>query len=268
MSTIDLHAPPSWRVIAFEQIRVIGLHLRALWTGLVVILVLYGGLVFRVARRAHEANAHSGGHATLNFAYTPEASVTIAWLALFLPCAIWRDEEPIRRAYHWSMPVSRSTHTLTKALAGWVWLIGVTAAWLFLIVSIDALAQRIVGTTSPHREVLSGWVLLVPFTAVTTAYLLGSAAAVGARTPLVWIAGLPTIYFGASLIFEVLGFADGARSMMAAFSGRYGALAAMAGFIRVDREPDLYRWLVVAALWSCVAGILLYAVSSRRSEPA
>lgn len=267
MTAISLHAPARWRVIAFEQVRAVGLQLQTAGALLLVTLVLYGGLALYAARRTHEANMVHAGHATVNFAYDPAMSVTLAFLALFLPVVIWNEESPPRRSYHWSMPIARSTHALTRAVAGWVWLIGVTAVWLAFIVAIDAITQRIVGLPSSHREVVAGWALLVPFTAVTIAYLLGSGAAIGARTPLVWIAGLPAIYFGASLVVLImLGLPDAARTMLEAFTGLYGASAAMAGQIRVDGAFSLQRWLGAAALWGGASSILVFAMACRRSE--
>lgn len=266
MTSISLHEPPRWHVIAYEQVRAVGLQMRKAGALLLVTLLLYGGLALHVARRAREANVTSAGHAAVDFAYTPEMSVTLAFLALFLPVAIWNEESPTRRSYHWSMPIARTTHALTRAFAGWVWLIGVTVAWLSFIVAIDSITQRIVGIPSSHHAVAGGWALLVPFTAVTIAYLMGSAAAIGARTPLVWIAGVPAIYFGVSLILVMLGYLDAARTMLAAFSGLYGASAAMAGQIRVEGALSLQRWFGAAVLWGGAAAVLVYAVSRRRSK--
>lgn len=266
MTIGSLHTPPRWHAIAYEQVRAIGLQLRVTGVLLLVPLLFYGALALNEARRTLASNLSHAGHATVNFAYTPEVSVAVAFLALFLPVQIWNDESPARRSYHWSMPISRTKHALTKLLAGWMWLIASTALWLLFVLAIDAVTQRTVGITSSHRVVVGGWALVVPFTAVTIAYLLGSAAAIGARSPLVWIAGVPMIYLGASLVVGFAGYVDAARAALSAFSGLYGASAAMAGQVRVDGALNVQRWLIASALWGGAAAALVYAMSRRRSK--
>jgi hypothetical protein len=281
MTAISLHAAPRWRDIAWEQIRIVGLRLRTAGALLLVMLALFGGIAIQAAQHSREWNLSHAGHESVNFSYTPELSFLFASLAILLPLAMWLEEDPTRRAYHWSMPVSRATHAMTRTFAGWVWLVAVIAVWLAFIVAIDAITQRIVGATlprplgaleylaggsSPRHATVGAWEYLVPFTAATIAYLFASAAAIGARTPLVWIAGPPLIYAGVSILAFTLGHSELSRAMSTIISGSYGASAAMAGVIRVDAVPSLGRWLGAAALWGGAASMLLYAVSHRRNE--
>ena len=103
---------------------------------------------------------------------------------------------------------------------------------------------------------------------MTIAYLFASAAAIGGRSPIVWIGGPPVLYLGVLLILNVFGYREAARSMFAVFSGEYGATAAMAGTILGDNGPSLRIWLGSAALWGLASAALVYMVSRRRSEAA
>jgi hypothetical protein len=266
MTAISLHATPRWHAIAWEQVRTVGLRLRTTGALLFVMLALYGGVAIRVALSARETNLAHAGRATLDFSYSTEVSAIFACMALLLPLAMWNEEDPARRAYHWSMPMARANHALTRTFAGWVWLILVTACWLAFVMAIDAITRRIVGKTPSSHSIVRAWELLVPFTAATIAYLFASAAAIGARTPLVWIAGPPLIYAGVSILAFTLGYPEVSRAMTTITSGFYGASAAMAGVVRVDGVPSLDRWLGAAALWGGAAAALIYAVSHRRSN--
>src|ERR1035437_2435380 len=269
MTAISMHAAPRWRKIAWEQARAVGLRLRTTGGLFFVTLVLYGGVAIQVARSARAKYPSPAGRpSTVNFSYTPEVSAIIACLALLLPISMWLEEDPTRRAYHWSMPVSRATHAMTRTFAGWLWMIAVIAICLAFIVTIDAVTQRIVGATVPRQSATAAWEYLVPFTAATIAYMLASAAAIGARTPLVWIVGPFLIYVGASILAFMLGFPQLSSAMSSVVSGFYGVTAAMSGNIRVEGIPSLDRWLGATVLWGGAASILVYAVSHRRNEAA
>lgn len=266
MTAISLHATPRWGAVAWEQLRTVGLRMRTTGALLLVTLALYGGVAIQVARNARATNLSPAGRATFNFSYSPELSAIIACLALLLPISMWLEEDPTKRAYHWSMPVSRSMHAMTRTFAGWVWLVVVTAAALSFIVAIDAITRRIVGATLSGHAAIGTWEYLVPFTAATIAYLFASAATIGARTPLVWIVGPVVIYAGASILAFMLGFPQVSNAMGTIISGFFGATAAMYGNIRVAGVPSLDRWLGASALWGGAAAVLLYVVSHRRSD--
>jgi hypothetical protein len=281
MTAISLHAAPRWRDIAWEQIRAVGLRLRVTGALLFVMLALYGGVAISAARSARDTNLSRAARAAVNFSYTPEVSFLFATLAILLPIAMWLEEDPTKRAYHWSMPVSRATHAMTRTFSGWVWLVAVIAIWLAFIIAIDAITQRIVGATlprplgaleylgggaSPRHATVEAWQYLVPFTAATIAYLFASAAAIGARTPLVWIAGPPLIFVGVSILAFTFGYPEVSSAMSKIISGSYGASAAMSGVIRVDGFPNVDRWLGATVLWGAAASGLLYAVAHRRNE--
>ncbi|MGH7655072.1 MAG: hypothetical protein ACREN6_10455 [Gemmatimonadaceae bacterium] len=266
MTAIAMHPAPRWRDVATEQVLSVGLMLRAMGILLAATLLIYGTVAIRVT-----ANAYRLSHPLPNFAYTPEVTVFITYLALILPALIWHDESPKRRVYHAAMPVARSTHALTRAFAGWVWLMAGTAAFLLVVVAVDAIAKGI-GGPSGRVPVILAWEWLVPFASVTIAYAFASAAAIGAETPAVWILGVPVLY--ASVSFGIAMFGDAAlsRSMLTVLSGRYGASSAMGGWISDMNAagistglPSAERWLFASLIWGAAAAVVLIVVSKRRA---
>lgn len=273
MTAIPMHAAPRWRDIAIEQVRSVGLHVRAVGGLLIGSLAIYAAVAIRVTVNAHNAQVAHKLHGAAVFDYTPAVSILIAYLALLLPAIIWHDESPTRRTYHLAMPVARSTHALTKAFAGWVWLMLGTVVFVLCIVTVDIYTRHIAGATTGFATHVAAWEWLVPFTAVTVAYLISSGAAIGAQTPAVWIVGPPALYAGTALAVGLLGHPETAKSMLKVFSGYYGAAAAIGGWVDgIDAMgntvggPSAERWLGATLLWGAAAAILLIVVARRRRD--
>ena len=271
MTSISMHAPPSLRNVALEQIRSVGLRVRAVGILLVGAMLVYGMVVIGVVRNQHSTARALIRHNNSGFGYTPEISVLLTYLALLLPALMWHDENPTKRTYHLAMPVTRSTHALIKTLAGWVWAMAGTAAFVVAVVIVDMIARNILGMPMGLSDRVEWWGWLVPFTSVTIAYLLGSAAAVGAQSPAVWIVGPPVLWAGAGILAATFGFPGASKSMLTLFSGEFGAAAAIAG--RVAQPDDWGRvlgmpsgWFGATVIWGAAATVLLYVVSRRRSS--
>ena len=252
-----------------EQIRSVGLRIRAFGALSLGAFMLYAFVAIRVAIRAQvAADAHSRVSRT-TFEFTPDISVLITYLALMLPAIIWHDEKPDRRIYHSAMPVGRATHALTKTFAGWVWLMAATTVFLLVVIGVDAATSHIEHSSTLLATRVAAWEWLVPFTAVTISYALASAAGIGTQTPLVWLVGPPILYISTGFAVGMLGHPHLAESMFKLFSGNYGAAAALGGrFVAFDAYgPRVTRWLLSTALWGTVAATLLIAVSRRRAKP-
>ena len=58
-------------------------------------------------------------------------------LAVLWPIRVWRGEPVTRRDYHYSMPIKRSHHDLTRVLAGGVWVLLVSLG-LVLVAAVTA----------------------------------------------------------------------------------------------------------------------------------
>ncbi len=266
-----MHAAPRWRDIAIEQVRAVGIHVKSVGVLLIGSMLIYGAVVARVATNARNAHLDHRLYATTSFAFTPQVSILIAYLALLIPALMWHDEGPTRRMYHLAMPVDRSTHALTKAFAGWVWMMIGTAVFVLCVVAVDFMAKRI-GGVPPRVPIIAAWEWVVPFTCVTIAYALASAAAIGAQTPAVWVVGPPVLYAGAAFTAALLGYQAVAQSMFKLFSGYYGASTAIAGWVDEinpgashavgSASPE--RWLGASLIWGVPAAILLIVVARRR----
>ena len=278
MTSIALHPRPRWGAVAAEQVRAVGLRVRPFGALLVGALVMYAALAIRATRSAvAETNAETArGLRVLqripSFDYSPEISVLTAMLALLLAILVWHEEAPRKRMYHWSMPVSRSMHAVTKAFAGWVWAMVGTLLFLSVVVAVDAVTQNIAGRPIDIGRYIVAWEWLVPFTSVTVAYALASAATIGAETPIIWIGGLPILYACIAVMMASVGYARLSQRMLILFSGYYGAGASIAGQVMGPSvagarvEPSVQRWLLAALLWGGAAAILVIAASRRRSE--
>jgi hypothetical protein len=260
-----MHAAPRWSAVVLEQIRSVGLRVRAFGALLFGAFMLYALVAIRVATTAEGRIPHT----RTKFDFTPDISILITYLALLLPAIIWHEERPSMRTYHSAMPVGRSSHALTKAFAGWVWLMAATAVFLIVVVGVDAITSHIAGSSTLLATRVAAWEWLVPFTAVTISYVLASAAGIGAETPLVWLVGPPIIYVSTGFVVGLLGYPHLAESMFKLFSGNYGAAAALGGrFVPLDAAgPRVTRWLLSTALWGTIAATLLVAVSRRRAKP-
>jgi len=113
--------------------------------------------------------------------------------ALVVSLRVWQCEEPRRRSYHSTIPVSASALTLIKVAAGWLWLlIGVLiySAWS---VGMTAFEQRIAHHTfAGSYPALWHWA--IPFGAASIVYFAVSIATVGSNHPWRWLLGTFFLY--------------------------------------------------------------------------
>ena len=268
-----MHAPQRLRGLALEQVRAMGLLMRTAGALLLGIYVLLAAVAINAAIDARAMNAAHAGYVRLDFGYTPDMSLILAALALFIPLILWQDEDPTRRLYHWSMPVRQSTHALIKALAGWVWMMLAVVVFLIVCVVVLAVTQHITGDVRPYSFGVVWWEWLVPFPSVTIVYLFASAAAVGTRRPFIWIFGSIVIYPGVIALLQQAGgreMRDVARAMSDAITGYYGAVAAVGGSIGEPptMQPSVGRWLGASAVWAGFGAALLWFAAARRPQPA
>ncbi|NOT08625.1 MAG: hypothetical protein HOP28_10530 [Gemmatimonadales bacterium] len=262
MTSISLHRPPAWGVVAVEQLRAVATALRKEAIGFVIVSVLF----FALGIRAAFADVGSAVPA-FRIAFGSSTGLPVVVLALLIPLGVWRGEDPARRAYHWAMPVPRMRHTLTKVAAGLVWAMVAVAAYLLLILALSLSVGAITGRPIPTTANLWEWA--VPFTASGISYLFASAIIVGLRHPWRWILGcVPTIFV--LLVFaRPLGLgwlADGARALA---NGYYGMGAATgANLLGADGRASVERWIVATLLWGSVVSIAMLVAAHRHIEEA
>jgi hypothetical protein len=132
-------------------------------------------------------------------------------------------------------------------------------------VAIGAIASSIAGKALAERS-FGWWGWLVPFTSITIAYCLASAAVVGTRQPLVRVAGVVAAFSAILGGLQWLGHPEAAKKVLQLQSGRYGLASALFGQIYTAETPSLERWLVASAIWGSVAVLLLMWMSSRGAD--
>jgi hypothetical protein len=250
------------RAVAREQVNVTGLMLRPAGVTLVLAFTAAACVGLSMANRARQVNVMHPHTAVVNFAYSPVSSLVMVVLAFLLPLVIWQDEDPTRRVYHWAMPIGRAEHGIVKVTAGWVWLMVATAIFVLFVAVVDAAASRISGNPLPRDQSFQVWEWLIPFTSVTVAYLFSSAAALGTRTPLIWLGAVVAGYVVLRLLGHALEYHELEELMETITSGKFGLEAAMAGMIDgasltspVTIGPSLVRWIGATALWSAAGAI-------------
>ena len=277
---------PSWTSIAIEQVRLVGLRFRAAGGALLALGVLVGGVFVWYLRAAgsgaiairaiklsnHALSAKARAQLAhplgpLHFIYSPEICTVMVALALLLPIAMWQDEPPARRDYHRVMPISASTHTLLRVLAGWWWMMLLTMLFLIAVVTVPTIVGWMPGALPMSIHYMTWWEWIVPFTAVTVAYLFTSAAAVGARRPLVWVGGTFILYWGLLALSVMLQMKPSVNALSQGYSGFYGLAAAVMGQVSwAAGAPNALRWLGATVIWGLAGAGLLVVVSRRRAE--
>jgi hypothetical protein len=288
-TTIALHPAPRWAAVAREQLRSVGLVLRreGMIFAALTALVAWGSIsgIPAMLRRADGAGAQ-GGHVTTTV-FDSDLAILVAIVAFLLPLAVWRGEPAARRPYHAAMPVGERAHTLTRVAAGWCWaMLGVLAFELVLL-AMAAVAERMVQGSSitiryPHAPG-DLWQWLVPFTAATLAYVVGSAWVLASRYPWRWILGPVAGYAIAFASLDHLAPRAGGWRAYDLWNGNLGVVATLTGQMRVPRvytvvngeqwvftqwRPDASTWLVGTAVWGVVAGALLWYAIARRRDVA
>jgi len=294
MTRPSLHPTPRPRDVFSEQLRVVGLVLRA---PTIAAMLLLGAITL--------AGMVSGGRPE---GFHPELSMLPALVGAVLPFALWRDEDRRGDGLLWTLPVDRGAHALARVAAGWTWLMAIVATFvlweLALFVAaggrprapetVLVLPTTIVpapGTLDPAGVRSVMWhptplLWLAPFTAATGVYLLASALALGTRRPLRWVV--------APLIAVAAVFAAGdvtksawltgalQRALDTSFGGAYGldalltarseslhtqAILTTGHAIGVWRAlPDAGQWATATALWTTVGLLALWTAARRHRE--
>lgn len=172
MMNVTLHETPRWRDVVLAQIRMLGLSLRP--AALVVAAVL------AIATAMIVGEIIGGGPG-----FDARETFPTAVIAFLYPFAVWRSEKRFGAAFLWTLPVERRSLALTKALAGFVWLMVALAVFLCWLLVLGMSA----GASAAHT------VARIPWTATVAMYLFGSALVLGLRHPLRWLIGAAGVMF-------------------------------------------------------------------------
>lgn len=207
------------------------------------------------------------------------------WLILIGPIwalAIFHNEGPSDRLYHWSLPVDRTAHTLARVAAGaaWLWIhLGLLLGAGALVAAFDGDLWQL-GLISA-----AGWANF--FTGPLLGYLLVSVLTVVSDYALRWLLGiLFLVPLTLSLLVEWLGL-DGMVDtltrplssmdwgLMPVMVGGLGsavnelehALLAMADPGAMTRGgPDVTYWWAATPLWILILAGLVALAASRHPD--
>jgi hypothetical protein len=274
MSTQSLHPVPRWQAAAREQFRAVGVAIRPEATLLAVLIAVLSVVGLMAIFRARQNPAHNP-----SLDLSPEILIPAIFLAFLAPLSIWKSEEPSRRSYHWSMPVDRSVHTLTKNTSGWVWFMIAMMAFMLwgllmaLITGGDLGLQR--------EQAISAWRWIHPFVAATIGYLLVSTVVLSSDHPWRWFAAIVLGFVLVTNILRAAGMPDLAMALQSVWEGNWGLEVALTGstevptevtrrdgttMIRLIDRPDFHAWIRAALLWLGIGTAGVVAAAYRHQE--
>lgn len=207
------------------------------------------------------------------------------WLMLIGPAwgfAVFYNEGPSNRFYHWSLPAGRMQHTAARIVAGAAWL------WLLfaLLIGAGALIAVTDGDLWQFAEIsASGWVNL--FTGPLLGYLGVSILTVASDYPLRWFFGiLFAVPLTLSVLVEWLGLDDLVGTLMEPLAsmewglfpvmigGLGTAVARLENTIRSAANPEytasdpsaVAYWWTATPLWILLLALLVMALASRHPD--
>lgn len=277
MSPYALHPLPSRRAVVREQVRTVGLSLRR--EGLVLAGLLTAFSLFIAWIAANGANPA--------LPFVPAAAIPLLIVALLVPMAVWKGEDPARRLYHWSMPVAQGEHALAKAFSGWTWTMAAMAGYLVWAlgmalatggsIGVEPLLDiRRVEDLHMTRAAVEPWRWVVPFTGATVLYLFGSALVLATRYPARWLGGgvVGFMFLSAMQIngepnplLQAVRWAWTAPlGLQTALSGKVPEWAVSAELSHIYRTPDVGAWFAATWLWLALALSLFLFAAYRQPE--
>ncbi|HEV7588018.1 MAG TPA: hypothetical protein VGO40_07780 [Longimicrobium sp.] len=247
---------PGWMDVLREQLASAGLALKREGT------IVGGFAVLFTAFIAWTQVQH--GFAEIPF--SPKEGIAAAMMALLIPMAVWKGEDPARRGYHHAMPVSHGAHASARVAAGLAWtLAGVTAffGWMGILSlstggSVDAAAEP--------------WQWLAPFAGATVMYLLGSALTLATSRPWRWLGGGMVGYLFLGALRGLDATEPITAGINALLQGHLGLTTVLTGLVwevtpmKHAWLPDAGAWLTATFIWLAVAVSLFFWAAYRQPE--
>lgn len=239
---------PAWTDVLREQLAAVGLALRneaRVAAGIMVLLTVLFLLM----------DPGPGG-----MWLDPGMGVPMALMALLLPLAVWKGEGPGQRGYHHGMPVEPAAHAMIRVGAGLAWALAAVAAffaWMWLLTM----------AAGGHVSQAEPWRWATPFAGATVLYLLGSALALVASHPWLWLGG---IAIGCLFLdgFPTVGALRPLQELTEAILlGHYGIYTLLnGGYPRYHMIYDADRWLASVAIWLAIAVGAFVVAAHRQPE--
>jgi len=250
-----LNPVPGWMEVLREQFASVGLALRR--EGIVVgsCALLFTAFIAWVQVRYGAADVP----------LSPGEGIAAAMMALLIPMAVWKGEDPARRGYHHAMPVGHGEHAVARGAAGLAWTLAAVAAffgWMGLLS----------GITGGGVEPVEAWQWVAPFAGATVLYLLGSALTLATSRPWRWLGGAAVGYLFLGAFRAVDAASALTDAVDAVVSGRYGITTVITGLIRHTEYmghpmlADAGTWLTATFLWLAAALSLFFWAAYRQPE--
>ncbi|HKP74671.1 MAG TPA: hypothetical protein VJT67_03975 [Longimicrobiaceae bacterium] len=250
-----MNPAPEFFDVLREQFSAVGLALRreGLVTGL---CMLFFSAVLLLRQ-------FGGGPTQLPFTF--KEGVATAMMALLIPMAVWKGEEPARRGYHQSMPVDHGDHAIARGAAGLGWTLAAVGAffgWMGLLTL----------ATGGSVEAGEPWQWLAPVIGATVTYLLGSALTLVSARPWRWLGGGAVAYLFLGMFRRSDGLTPLVDLVDAVFTGRFGLRTLLTGLVRNPADtypwmvPDLGAWITTVWIWVVMAVAAFLVAAHRQPE--
>ena len=277
------HSPLSWRQVFAAQLRLCFLRRRqgqAIFLAFVLtqVVALAGfGVILGLTISSNEGetqvamapieNLEQAMHISSEQAVSGlgVAFHILAVFALFFPFAVWSNEQPSKRGYHWAMPVDRRAHDLARVAAGVVLLLGIEA-----IVYATSVFVSLVSGQSAGLADLSPLFWLALFLGPLVPYAMNSVLLVRSEHPAGWLWGSIGAMALVSTFSTLLGLGPLVRLIEGVFIGSSGLLQAVVGPIwsgwAAQPTADGLAWLGVWVLWIGLFGVAIVVAASTRAS--
>ncbi len=149
---------------------------RRLWLWIVIVTVLTAGAAAWIIASIPDETGTFVAMLVGNAFHPLLVLIALSWAL-----SAWRDDPPKDRQYFWLHPVERTSHTIARSLAGYLWLLLVVA--IVIGITIGATEYFIGG--APGIDAPRMWLYAVG--SITLAYFAASIAPVLSDRPGVWI---------------------------------------------------------------------------------
>jgi len=250
-----LNPLPGWMDVLREQFASVGLALRREGMVVGICAAVFTAVVGWMRLQSSAANVP----------LSPAEGIAAAMMALLIPMAVWKGEDPAHRGYHHAMPVGHGEHAVARGAAGLAWTLAAVAAffgWMGLLA----------GVTGGGVESVPAWQWAAPFAGATVLYLLGSALTLATPRPWRWLGGAAVGY----LFLGAFRAVDAARPLTdavdAVVSGHYGLTTVITGLVRHTEYmghpmmADVGAWLTATILWLATSVSLFLFAAYRQPE--
>jgi hypothetical protein len=271
------HATPRLRAILAEQTRFVGLSIRReAAVGAALLLALFLAVLVIPGRSAPVS-------------FSRELGGWFAALGFVAPLVVWRGLAGDGQL--WTLPVDHRRHAAVGVAVGWLWMMVASCVLLLWLVAFVLVTgghfggegTRLVlsstaaaGAVDPRQLTTvvwktPPWLWLVPFTAATVAYLLGSALVLATRHPGRWFVGAAIVVSLALLLGgdALLGRLDVVETVFTGgpVSRKTSEVLLTTGqMVRVWRLPAVDRWAAATSLALAIGIVALWMATLRLRE--